>query len=163
LTIGVVRAAALGPRGVVICPNYLLSERALAFEERNLYSAHEVAQMTPLAGLRTYQRLRAANGWVAEFLPNAGGPPRAVTAAPRGRTLRRAAELALGGRLGDWLEHWEMRRKVRKLGREAGNSSEAAYAADWCKGHVNGHEQRILTTYSERWRAAEAEAEGQLP
>jgi hypothetical protein len=144
---------------VVICPNYLLSECALAFEERNLYSAHEVTQMTPLAGVRTYQRLRAANSWVAEYLPNAGGPPRAVTVTPRARVLRRAAELALGGRLGGWLERWEMRRKVRKLGREAGGNPEAAYGVDWCKGHVSGHEQRILTTFAERWRAAE----GQLP
>ena len=155
--VAVVRAAA--PRGVVLCPNYLLSERALAFEERNLYSAHEVAQMVPLTGFTTYQRLRAANGWVAEFLPNADGPPRSHGAPPRFRLARHMTERALGGRLGDWLEGWEMRRKVRKLGRVAGDNREAAYSADWCKGHVNGHEQRILTTYTERWRAAE----GRLP
>src|SRR5205085_8843103 len=56
LIVGLVRVAAL--RGTELCPNYFLSERALVLHERNLFIAHEVAQMVPVAGLETYQRMR---------------------------------------------------------------------------------------------------------
>src|SRR5690606_114120 len=48
MAIAVVRYAA--QRGVIVCPNYLLSERALELDDRKLYSAHEVAQMVPISG-----------------------------------------------------------------------------------------------------------------
>src|SRR5690606_20957099 len=87
LTIGVVRYAAL--RGLTVCPNYLLSESALEIHEQNLYAAHEVAQMIPIAGHTVYQRLRAQNTWTEAFLPNAAGPPRQITVQPRLRPIRR--------------------------------------------------------------------------
>ena len=61
LVVGLVRTAAF--RGTELCPNYFLSEQALVLSERNLFTAHEVAQMVPLSGIETYQRLRSLNRW----------------------------------------------------------------------------------------------------
>src|SRR5207302_681992 len=61
LVVGLVRAAEL--RGVTLCPNYFLSERALALDEQNLFTAHEVTQMVPLTGSPIYERFRALNQW----------------------------------------------------------------------------------------------------
>src|SRR5260370_36997232 len=74
IVVGLVRTAAL--RGVELCPNYFLSERALVLDERNLFTAHEAAQMVPLTGIETYQRMRTLHRWTETFLPNAGGHPR---------------------------------------------------------------------------------------
>jgi hypothetical protein len=149
----VVRFGAI--RGLEICPNYFLSERALEFDDRNLYTAHEVAQMVPISGLETYQRLRELNPWVRDFLPNADGPPRRIDVAPHARLLRRIAETALRTRIGTRLEEWEMRRKIRKLSSGAANS-ETAYSPDWCKGHVDGHGERVLALVSDKWQAVKA-------
>lgn len=157
LVIGVVRLAAL--RNVTVCPNYLLSEQALTIQERNLYSAHEVAQMAPIAGHAIYRRLRAANGWIDDYLPNASGPPRRFTVQRRLAPLRRLAERALGGRLGERIERWEMQRKIRRLSRIAGDVPEASFSPEWCKGHVSGHEGRILAAYDDRRRALEGKVE----
>jgi hypothetical protein len=149
VVVGVVRLAAL--RGVTLCPNYFLSERALTLTERSLFTAHEVTQMVPLAGLETYERLRRLNGWTETFLPNAAGPPRHVGAVePSTRRIRGLAEAALRTRLVGSLERWEMRRKVRKLGARGAEHLEAGFSPDWCKGHFGDHGQRTLDRYRER-------------
>ncbi|RME45307.1 MAG: hypothetical protein D6796_10660, partial [Caldilineae bacterium] len=71
MVIGLVRLAALW--GDEVCPNYFITENALHFAERTLYTAHELAQMVPLAGAATYHRIRRLNAWAATFLPNAAG------------------------------------------------------------------------------------------
>ncbi len=38
-------------RGLTLCPNLIVSERALQWEQHDLYSAREIGQMVPLAGL----------------------------------------------------------------------------------------------------------------
>ena len=151
VVVGLVRTAAL--RGTELCPNYFLSERALELPERNLFTAHEVAQMVPLYGLATYQQLRSLNRWTTAFLPNAGGPPRKVAALEHHpRRARTIVESTLRSRLGTPLERWEMARKMRKLGQRGNGHTEAAFGPDWCKGHFGDHGQQTLARYEERLR-----------
>ena len=139
------RFAAL--QGAQICPNYLVTQNALDFSPQNLYAAHELTQMVPLAGMDVYRQIRAANPWADEFLPNAGGPPQ------RRLNLPQPESVATGGtwlegllrvRPVDWLEAWEMTRKIRKLRRQNGENPEASFSADCCKGHTQRHGQKTL-------------------
>ncbi|MGZ9223643.1 MAG: hypothetical protein ACXW4Q_16180, partial [Anaerolineales bacterium] len=57
--------------GVNLCPNYLVTTNALELKERSLYVAHELAQMIPLAGMKTYREIRRLNLWIHDYLPNA--------------------------------------------------------------------------------------------
>jgi hypothetical protein len=155
LVVGLVRAAAF--RGLELCPNYFLSEHALELTERNLFTAHEVAQMVPLSGSATYQRLRALNHrWTDTYLPNASGPPRRMAPVdPRPRRSRALLEGTLRSPLASPFEHWEMARKMRKLGQRGNGHAEAAFGPDWCKGHFGDHGQLTLSRYEERLRAIE--------
>jgi hypothetical protein len=149
LIVGLVRLAAL--RGVELCPNYFLSERALVLDERNLFTAHEVTQMVPLAGMGTYQQMRDLNRWTFAFLPNADNTPRRLaTVEPSSGRTRRFVESALASRACGPLERWEMHRKVRKLGLRGNGHAEAAFGPDWCKGHFGDHGQATLARYAER-------------
>jgi hypothetical protein len=159
MVIVIVRLAAR--RGISLCPNYFLSERALNFAERNLYAAHELVQMVPLTGLDVYWRMRELNSWWVDYLPNAAGiadgPAAGELKLPRpARALRAAGEGLLGSRLGRPLERWEMNRKVGRFSRLA-DGREAAFSADWCKGHFDHHGQRAIESYNERWHALERE------
>ena len=152
LVVALVRTAAL--RGVTLCPNYFLSEQALVLSECNLFTAHEVAQMVPLSGMETYQRLRALNRWTETYLPNASGPPRRMAPVePRPRRTRRILEHTLRSRLGSPIERWEMARKMRKLGQRSNGHAEAAFGPDWCKGHFGDHGQQTLKRYEDRLQA----------
>ena len=149
LVVGLVRTAAF--RGTELCPNYFLSEQALVLSERNLFTAHEVAQMVPLSGIETYQRLRSLNHWTNTYLPNAGGPPRRLAPVdPRRSRARSIAEGTLRSPICSPFERWEMARKMRKLGQRGNGHAEAAFGPDWCKGHFGDHGQLTLSRYEQR-------------
>lgn len=98
-----------------LCVNHVVSTAALEHEQQGLYVAQEFAQMVPIFGNETYGDLRSSNAWVLNYLPNADGPP------PAGRTcqarfprVRRWLEFMLRSPLGEAIETWECRRKLRK-------------------------------------------------
>jgi len=175
MVVALVRWAA--QKGDTICPNYFLSERALTMKTRNLFTAHELAQMVPISGLRTYVQLCRLNGWAAQFLPNAFPLARArysppciphpndVDRLPLGWHYSRSlVEATLQTPIGSWVERWEMRRKVRKLTGETGScccpsqvpgdepETEVAFSPDRCKGHFDRHSQRTQEAFNCRLR-----------
>jgi hypothetical protein len=148
-TVLLVRLAKL--RGVTICPNYVLSESALAQQSHDLYIAHEVAQMIPLSGLKLYQALRAENTWTRMHLPNATAPLYEEREAAMNRRLKLLAEWLLGGFLGDALEDWERRRKLRKFAPKAQTPHTSAQLDnDHVKGHFNDYGYPTLNKYHAR-------------
>jgi hypothetical protein len=151
-------------RGEEICPNYLLSENALVFMERNFYTAHEFAQMIPLYGMKTYRRLQASNSWVRRFLPNANGLPhlseKVLQSRPAGNAgheshsfIRNSVEALLRAPLIDRLEVWEMNRKLPRFTRQGGQHRESNFSSDCCKGHFNDHMARTLECFNGRLAA----------
>lgn len=138
-------------RGVEICPNFVLAETALEQNKRDLFMAHEIAQMVPLYGHELYWQMRAANKWVSGQLPNAHGPYHNEPEQPVGRgwrVLKHALERLLGGRLGDALERWEYRRKLRRFSQEIrAPHSSAQLDERQVKGHFNDHGHPVLHKY----------------
>jgi hypothetical protein len=131
--------------GLHLCPNYLLSTRALALPRHDLYTAHELLQMVPLAGATTYRRLLASNAWAAYWLPNryrrdATGPTNAWALA----AWRAVGEALLAGPLGDRFERWEAGRKQARL-RRSGN---ACFTDDVCEGHFGRSRQQTLPRFA---------------
>lgn len=145
-------------RGVTLCPNYLVTTRALELQDWNLFTAHELVQMVPLSGAQVYRRLRRLNRWTQAYLPNADGPPRPILADAPAHRATLAAERVLRARLFDPLERWEMGRKVRKFVKMGGEPAhdgwqEASFCEDWCKGHLDHHGQRALRAFERRVEA----------
>ena len=57
-----------------LCLNMWLDESDLVWfpKKRNIYTAHEIAQLRPLVNRdQTYEELIAKNGWIKEYWPNA--------------------------------------------------------------------------------------------
>lgn len=153
LVIGVVRWAA--QRGVTLCPNYFLAERALALPQQNLYIARELVQMIPLGGEMCYTQLRAQNQWTADFLPNATAAPLLPYPTPSPLRPLPLLEPILASRLGQPLEQWEQTRKIRKLTAGRPPTAETAFGPDWCKGHFDGHLERVVQKYEERQQVSQ--------
>lgn len=167
-----VRAAAIAVvrlarrRNVNLCPNYLLSTRALALGQHDLYTAHEVLQLVPTAGAATYRAFIAQNSWIARFLPNRSRKTRPIRPEPPvTRLVRSAAELLSSGPVGDRLNDWEGRRKSSRF-REV--DATATFSDDVCEGHFRRYRELVLERFADRCQrvgvnvAALATADGAL-
>ena len=159
-------------QGDLICPNYFLSERALALPERDLFTAHELLQMVPVAGFRVYQRMLALNDWACGLLPTALPKLEADNNefqkdGPDSGLLEKILRL----RPADLLERWEMKRKISRFNEQKARSwpysseqsnynlsrsdidkdhvdlIELSFSADRCKGHFDLHGQNTLNSY----------------
>jgi hypothetical protein len=140
--------------GVRLCPNYILDTTALQQSRRDLFIAHELAQMSPLAGHDLYWEMRAANEWVNDFLPNAQSmpqPERDYSPHGLGRACQHALEWLLGGRLGNWLEGWERARKLNKFEKQLHQRDSAAVLDErQVKGHFDDYGGKALAAFEAR-------------
>ncbi len=133
-----------------ICVNLLVSESALEWHPRDLYSAREMCQMIPLTGLVVYQRLRAANAWITSFLPNADSAPALTPEAKSTSVFQQWLEIPLRGKFGDALEGWAMRLQLKKIINTYGTGNEANFSADLCQGNFHDHRRGTEDSFNER-------------
>ena len=132
-----------------LCPNYLLTENALALQERDLFTAQEFARMLPVYGFDLFDRLRVQNTWVSQFLPGANG--HLENMAPEIAPLHKKwLEILMTTLRLSWLDRWEMRRKIKKFSRQFRLNNESRFSADFCKGHFDGHKEATERAFQER-------------
>ena len=160
LVVVVVRMAAL--LGTRLCPNYVLSERALEQRSRTHYVAHDLSHMAPVYGMDVYDRMRLTNSWTFDYLPHANVVLHARSEARPGAISRLAKTLlerVLGGRPGNWLECREYARKLRKFSALASRAGSAALLdTDHAKGHFNDHGRDVQQAFNNRltnWMAVD--------
>jgi hypothetical protein len=125
----------------------------MKLKERSLYVAHELAQMIPLSGMEIYSEIRRLNVWIDDYLPNALIEPEIPQGLKRLETpsvLQRVLEILFRLPFGNWLEKWEMNRKIARLTREQSSSFESYFSADVCKGHIDRHKQKTETAIEEK-------------
>jgi hypothetical protein len=86
------------------------------------------------------------NEWFRHYLPNS----KTSSAALRdSRAVGHRLEPLLRHRGLNRIEQWEMKRKISRLSAGA-PTPDARFDEQTCKGHVDGHRQRILAAYEAR-------------
>lgn len=135
--------------GETLCPNLIVSETRLEWNERSLYSAREIAQMILISGEDVFNDLRVVNNWVLEYLPN-WDINQKTNLHEKPFLLKRIFEYVLGGVWGDRLEAWEMNRKIKKFSKQNGFGIETNFNADICQGNFDHHGIWTLQEYHKR-------------
>lgn len=150
LIIGLVRIMRL--RGVNICPNYVVASDQLEQKRQDIFIAHEITQMIPIYGLELYQKFRSANSWAQMYQGNAHHPfRREMDFQVPNKGLKTFVEWLLRGRIGDWLEFWEYRRKQVKFApRVHKPQASAEIDTHIVKGHFEDYGHPILREYRTR-------------
>ena len=141
-------------RGIELCPNYVVATDQLLQDRQDLFIAHEVRQMIPIYGEAVYQDFQQQNHWAACFMVNAQ-PRNMAEQSGKVSWAKSLAEWALRGRMGNWLEAWEYRRKSARFAklRQQSNTDAARIDAGNVKGHFEDHGWPVLRQYHERLRA----------
>lgn len=138
--------------GDVICPNIIVSETALEWHTRNLYTAREFAQMIPISGVEVYRRLRIVNSWVFDILPNtaANSASSDTRQGGAGKLPQSIFEYLLVNRFGDFFESWEMNRKIGRFKKQSGFGIETKFNAEVCQGNFDHHGAATLDRLYQR-------------
>jgi len=132
------------PRGNLLCPNMVLSEDSLGFEE-SVYSAREMMQIIPIKDRGGLSKLYSKNMWALDILPN--------SSRKKGINIGQIRhypwwwEIMRIPFLGGIIESWEASRRIKQL-RNLSQSKEAVYSKSVCRGHENSHKMRIEGEYS---------------
>lgn len=96
------------------CVNYFVDTEHLEIEDKNQFTATEVAFLLPTIGAGLYADFRKSNAWANEFYPNFA--PRPVDDCPnvKPRGVQKFLEWILNGRLGESIDGWFMKRTLKR-------------------------------------------------
>lgn len=89
------------------CVNYYIDHRNLEIEEKNIFTAIELATLIPVCGGKYYDNLIAENRWVSRYLPNYTSASGKNIPDP-GSIFKRSAEMLIHP-VGDLLDTWIFR------------------------------------------------------
>ena len=144
------------PFGHKICVNLLISERALAWHQHDLYSAREICQMIPISGVEVYHRFCAANAWTESILPNSGRSTsdRVPVSAPvRKNTVQKLLEISLGI---ERLEQWAMKFQLARITHKWGSGDETRFSVDVCQSNFHNHRKSTQELFKKRLAGIES-------
>lgn len=141
------------------CVNYLVDENHLEIEEKNLFTATELATVLPLYGSKQYHELHQFNPWLKNFFPNfqlrnTGNVPVASMS-----WIKRCLENSLNV-FGDFLERFGHRITLARWKKHYEKSYSPAdfdiafksrsYAS---KNHPSNFQRVVMEAYEERLKA----------
>lgn len=145
-------------QGIHLCPNYLLTDSVLSFEDQNLYTARELSQMIPLYGELTYRQMRQLNTWIIDYLPQ--GPELQLdqlndNLSSTQKRLKSVGQWMLDNIFGDFAEKILQKIQITKHLKRAAKYNaldRVIFTPDICKGHYDGHHHQTMQAYERHIR-----------
>lgn len=137
------------------CVNYFVDGDHLAIEDRNLFTATEIATLIPTHGPLQCAAFFSANEWIFDHFPNAPREP-SLPAPSLGAHKPSSLERLFNGRFGDRLDdvfmHLTYQRWRRKFGHLDARTFETAFRTRKyvSKHHPRFFQKRVLEALDER-------------
>ena len=138
------------------CVNYFVDSEHLEIEEKNIFTATELATLIPLFNHREYQKVIDENLWVKEFFPNFTVRNSSLLKDGDPSRIKDFSELLILPLTG-WLDRWFMRVSLRRWMRlyGAGYSKEDFEIAFKTrryvsKNHPNHYQKKVLERYQRK-------------
>ena len=94
------------------CVNYFIDEDHLEIEEKNRFTATEIATLLPIYNAQLYQRFYRANNWIKNYLPHSHQYSSDEIQPASNPWIRRLVEGILRGKIGDQLDIFFMKKRL---------------------------------------------------
>jgi hypothetical protein len=148
------------------CVNYFVDSEHLMIEEKNLFTATELATLIPLSGASLYLRLQQANAWIKHMFPNYGPRPvNGVEESARGwfkGLFEKLINLVAPTQLERFFQYITLRRWLKRYGNNlsAADFHIAFKTKDYVsKNHPNHYQKKIERLYADKVSAFQARLE----
>lgn len=139
----------------LFCINYFVDTESLEIEEKNIFTAIELATLIPTYGAAMYNELYMKNSWIKSYLPNF---PKRETNGIKNKSfiLKKTAQHFLNNKFGDKLDDFSMRlfEKSNRKKYKDFNSSDFQVAFKTSKKESKHHpkffQKKVLNLLSEK-------------
>lgn len=142
------------------CVNYFIDSDHLEIEEKNLFTATELATVIPLYGKEHYENLHRKNHWLLNFFPNYKLRPTKDVSASTVGTFRAFIERVIDSLGGDWFEQhfmrmtWERWMKMYGDQYSQGDFKVAFKTKNYAsKNHPRHFQKTVVTRHAEKIQA----------
>jgi len=147
------------------CVNYFIDTKQLSIPDRNLFVATEINFIRPMNNSALYKSFMEANRWVELFYPNSTARVPEKISQERNSWMKRAAEKALGGNVGEWMDEKFLRMTLKRWKKKFPYIAEQDFEVDFrSRKHVSKHHpqgfQRKVSVELEKRRVALVENAG---
>lgn len=138
------------------CLNYFIDTDHLEIEDKNIFTATEVAFLVPMHNSGLYRRFRNANLWADRYYPNHGLRRMDLCTDARKGWLKRTGEWFLGGSLGDWLDGSFMRLTMKRWQKKFPQLNPETFAVAMrsrkyvSKHHPSAFQERVINKLDQR-------------
>ncbi|WP_133259502.1 nucleotidyltransferase domain-containing protein [Pseudochryseolinea flava] len=142
------------------CVNYFVDFDHLEIEEKNLFTATELATVIPLYGAEYYHRLHNSNTWLGSYFPNYSKRPTQDVPSSATNWFTRTVENLMNVLGGNKLEEYFMKITMNRWQRVHGDSygsddfkiafKSKKYAS---KNHPRHYQKKIISLYAEKLQA----------
>jgi len=145
------------------CINYFISTTKLEIEEKNIYTATELATLIPMYGADVYNDLYGANQWIKSYVPNY--PKRDVVTLPvfKKKMIQKVMESLLDNSFGDYVDDKIMKMFIRFDEKRYGDLDEDTFGLAFktrkniSKHHPNFFQKRVLESFRKKLKQLELE------
>ncbi len=151
------------------CLNYFIDTDHLEIEDKNIFTATEVAYLLPTHNPQLYKEFRAANAWADDYYPNHGLRCLEQCAPIQPGPLRRLGEWLLGGTLGEWLDARFMRVTIGRWNQKFKHISPDRFEVAMrsrkyvSKHHPSAFQDRVINKLQAKQHELEQKIGGKLP
>ncbi len=135
------------------CVNYFVDEDHLEIEEKNLFTATEIATLAPAFGPKVFSDFMAANAWIRAYYPNIDQDRTGIQKI-ESSLVSRAIEQCLSGSIGDKLDVAFYRLTSRYWTRKFEHMDQATFDIALksqpyiSKHHPNNFQDRVLSKHN---------------
>jgi hypothetical protein len=140
------------------CVNYFIDEEGLEIQDKNIFTATELATLIPTCNTSLYWKLMQANAWLKEFFPNTlfEGVSGEETIRGNQTWLKLAGEKILSGKFGDKLDNYcykitvaKWKKKFKSLSKEELELNLRS-KKNVSKHHPQGFQIKVVNVFNEK-------------